>query len=765
MPIIGDSEESICFDSEGSLMFNRKRSAVSRKFGSGDTVAVLLNLDEKSSNSSTISMFKDGARIAEPQALPESLKGKTLFPTVTFKNMTVHVNFGPQPHVPLPFRCLMIQEAAQADSAVTAYAPPKDGRHEVLFPVLLPDEGTFDWLDWFLEKNPQYAELSSRKVLEWAVRSGLFRSKANSLKNSIDKPDMNFGVPHLDDGSVKRVLAAVAPMQRRDLVVMEVQGNLCKEERMERMNDFSLPQFRKVAAVMVGEPSSGFKRRVRELLLKEKQERAEKDFKERKQERARKRMIELRQRQNERARRRTLRIKRRMERERQRRLEAERSADPGPGAEAAEGEGSEEEEEEAAEPEPEEEEAPPPPAELTAEEERQWFRRPGALGDLSTFALNTAISRFCLPEEAEGFDEVRFQWRQAAEARDHLRTWVLDRKLTTRVEDLQPSEWFKEKWHAWQRDLQKWQAKLAAHKDAKKRDARSAIMGPGGDGCGGSRLGGEAEGRSQGRDLGLEREADARDGEDADSQMLREELQCRHGDAFRVEDVCQLEASSKPLFASFEFEDWALLGLRFELHLLAHAFRHDCPDPERGGIPPEHLAFYYSRYYRKLLVPKNYGMETTQDLLELVSDTVVVGLRTRVVESLLAAELESNGIFVKLAEEDRRRRQLRADAGQAAARLSFPTRPATATGAGGQLPAPARPQLPVAAAPLTPGIVPQAGLSQQQLGFPQPLRVPAALLRQQWSVPRGTISLNPVAAMLAQQRAAMFQQAAWRGLC
>mmetsp|Transcript_1783 Transcript_1783/g.5467 ORF Transcript_1783/g.5467 Transcript_1783/m.5467 type:complete len:529 (+) Transcript_1783:23-1609(+) len=347
MPIIGDSEESICFDSEGSLMFNRKRSAVSRKFGSGDTVAVLLNLDEKSSNSSTISMFKDGARIAEPQALPESLKGKTLFPTVTFKNMTVHVNFGPQPHVPLPFRCLMIQEAAQADSAVTAYAPPKDGRHEVLFPVLLPDEGTFDWLDWFLEKNPQYAELSSRKVLEWAVRSGLFRSKANSLKNSIDKPDMNFGVPHLDDGSVKRVLAAVAPMQRRDLVVMEVQGNLCKEERMERMNDFSLPQFRKVAAVMVGEPSSGFKRRVRELLLKEKQERAEKDFKERKQERARKRMIELRQRQNERARRRTLRIKRRMERERQRRLEAERSADPGPGAEAAEGEGSEEEEEEA----------------------------------------------------------------------------------------------------------------------------------------------------------------------------------------------------------------------------------------------------------------------------------------------------------------------------------------------------------------------------------------------------------------------------------
>ena len=28
-------------------------------------------------------------------------------------------------------------------------------------------------------------------------------------------------------------------------------------------------------------------------------------------------------------------------------------------------------------------------------------------------------------------------------------------------------------------------------------------------------------------------------------------------------------------------KDWALLSLRFELHLLAHAFLHDCGDPER----------------------------------------------------------------------------------------------------------------------------------------------------------------------------------------
>ena len=35
----------------------------------------------------------------------------------------------------------------------------QDGKYEVIFPVAVPDEGTFDWLDEFLEKNPEYVEL------------------------------------------------------------------------------------------------------------------------------------------------------------------------------------------------------------------------------------------------------------------------------------------------------------------------------------------------------------------------------------------------------------------------------------------------------------------------------------------------------------------------------------------------------------------------------------------------------------------------------
>ena len=43
------------------------------------------------------------------------------------------------------------------------------------------------------------------------------------------------------------------------------------------------------------------------------------------------------------------------------------------------------------------------------------------------------------------------------------------------------------------------------------------------------------------------------------------------------------------------WEDWTLLSLRYELHLLTHAFPKDSEDPERVAVPLEHLAFYYQQ--------------------------------------------------------------------------------------------------------------------------------------------------------------------------
>merc|ERR1712039_386776 len=99
----------------------------------------------------------------------------------------------------------------------------------------------------FLEKHPQYTELSERKILEWALRSGLWRPKSHSYKASNDRPDMNFGIPHIDQGNVKNLLYAAASVQSRHLVVMEVRGNLIKQERIEALKKFRLAHFKKVA--------------------------------------------------------------------------------------------------------------------------------------------------------------------------------------------------------------------------------------------------------------------------------------------------------------------------------------------------------------------------------------------------------------------------------------------------------------------------------------------------------------------------------------
>merc|ERR1719183_3351548 len=101
--------------------------------------------------------------MCQPQALPAELKGKTLFPTVNYKNYSLHLNFGPEPCMALPFKCRMVQDAAKVDTDTLpvvkkAAAAASHGKGEVIFPIALPDEGTFDWLDGFLQENPRCTE-------------------------------------------------------------------------------------------------------------------------------------------------------------------------------------------------------------------------------------------------------------------------------------------------------------------------------------------------------------------------------------------------------------------------------------------------------------------------------------------------------------------------------------------------------------------------------------------------------------------------------
>ncbi|CAE8684753.1 unnamed protein product, partial [Polarella glacialis] len=181
----------------------------------------------------TISLFRNGVRISEPQPLPENLRGKVLYPTINYKNVTLQINLGPSPRQPLPFSCRMLADAASADVEL-AKLPVAGAKNEVVFPVGLPEQGFFDWVDDFVEKNPGYTELSDRKMQEWAYKSGVYRAKAQGGSN--DKPSMKTGIPLMDDLSISRVLQAIAPTLKRNYVVAELKLASSQSELEEKLS-------------------------------------------------------------------------------------------------------------------------------------------------------------------------------------------------------------------------------------------------------------------------------------------------------------------------------------------------------------------------------------------------------------------------------------------------------------------------------------------------------------------------------------------------
>jgi len=456
------------------------------KLTAGSVVSCLLNLDSGSECSNTISLFKDGRRLAPPQALPESLQGETLFPTLAFKCMTLQTNFGPEPMCDLPFKCHMVGAGSKTDLMFATAAVPKEC--EALFPVSLPDEGSFDWLDMFLEKNPSYIEISDRAVRDWAEKSANWTKRGLVVKSSNDKPEMCFNVRHLDDGfSVKKTLKAMAALQKRNYVVMEVKGNLIKEEREASMATFKENGYKVTAAVMVGTPPPEFKKKSLELLLKSKQEAIDTKHKadffaeKKKWEFAKKQKeFEKQRKQAEKDRQKAAKAKLKELEEAKKKALAEKAKAEGkepPAEEPPKEEEPEEEEAEEEEPEaPEPMETDPPKAELDAEEKKLSFR-PVTVPDLAQNILNTAFTKFTLPEKADGFDDVRYEWlKDGAKAKKHVEEWIAARKLTSRVEEIQPSSGFYNIKKDWEKAVSDWHGALSKYKSmiAKKKADKAA---------------------------------------------------------------------------------------------------------------------------------------------------------------------------------------------------------------------------------------------------------------------------------------------------
>eukprot|EP00929_Paragymnodinium_shiwhaense_P089618 TRINITY_DN4977_c0_g1_i13.p1 TRINITY_DN4977_c0_g1~~TRINITY_DN4977_c0_g1_i13.p1 ORF type:complete len:843 (+),score=339.05 TRINITY_DN4977_c0_g1_i13:81-2609(+) len=615
---LGTSEDSICFDSEAGVTVGKKRSPLKQKVRFGkSTVAVLVNLDAGSPNANTVSLFIDGERASEPQAIPQALLGKALFPTITYRNVTVEVNFGPV-RTALPFKCHTVAEAAKADVEEKQPAKPKDGKYEVVFPVGLPEKGYFDWVDSFVAKNPGYTELSDRAIIQWATKSG-FPSVRNAASN--DQPSMAWGVGAMDNGSVRSVLTAIAPCLQRNLVIAEVRGNLVADDRQAMLASYAAPHFKKNAMVFLGEPSKEYVSFVHDLMLSEKKQASDKKKEAKTKELERKRLLEEKKKKAEEAKR--------------ARLAAERKK--------AGKEEEVEEEKKAAEPEEKEPEAMDVdgPVELTEEEKATKIRKT-ARPDLTEAELSKYFAKFTVPTKEEGFDNVNFVWEAEAAAKQLLEKFVKDQKLTQKVQGLKPSPEFKEKLNAWTKQVAEWKRRQTEWKDPSKKKALIA------------------------------KKKEALKGEDGEEKELPE-IDLEELDVMAVEDVMDI-GNAAPLFATFEYEDWQLLSARYELSLLLHSFKKDLNDPDRPSFPADHLSHYYNIYYRKQQpINEACGYKEVGAFVNLIKENITVSA-TGILEVQMPEDTPPS-TFLKLVEDHRRDRERRVDAGDESALLKFTRRP------------------------------------------------------------------------------------------
>lgn len=673
--VLGDDGDCAYFDSEGSFGAGKTKKKSAQNFTRDQVIGVLLNLDPSSPNANTMSLFREGVRIAEPQKIPDSLHGKTLFPHVSFRNVSVQVNMGPTLLKQLPFKSRMIQGGATAD-LVESKGQPKDGKYDVMLPVAMPDEGTFDWLDDFLKANPSYVELSDRKLQEWAASSGMIKPRGAAASN--DKPAFSYNLPSMDDMSLQRVVKAIAPTVPRNYVIMEVKSNLIADERAEVLKRFNLPKFKKTAMVVMGEPGADFKKKSRDRLLQEKQLKADNEWKVKKAQKEQQKALAKRQKELAEMRKKAEEQRKKMVEEA---LKKKAEAEAAKKAEAAkeagevkeedtkmEEEKKEEVKEEVKEEKPEVKEEvkeepveeddglgdEPPKVELTEDEEKIYFRPKVGCGDLTAAVLSKSFAKFSIPENSEGFDEVKFAWDKEAKSKDFLRKWMLETKAATRLEDLQPSKSFTDKNAAWTKQMSEWQAKQKVFKA---------------------------------KPVPVKKEETAGDGKKA-------------ADIFSIEDVNDT-GSGEPLYANFGPEDWALLQVRIELYLLQEFYKKDVDDADRVAIPEAHLGFYYTKYFKKSLSPQAFGLKTNTELCELVKDTATIGGQPSVLTSPVE-EVETADILLKFTEECRRDRKRRSDAGDETAKVKYTPPVVHAVGPVGLTPA-VRPVMPVQSIrPVTP---------------------------------------------------------------
>lgn len=295
-------------------------------------------------------------------------------------------------------------------------------------------------------------------------------------------------------------------------------------------------------------------------------------------------------------------------------------------------------------------EAEDPPVQLS-DEEKKIVHRKLESPDISEQVLSKSFASFSLPSTTEGFDAVTFAWEKEAACTEVFKSWKLQKKMTSRAEDLEPGAWFKEEWQKFQKQVQEWRKRQNEHKDPARRKAYLAKK--------------KELAKKKREEEGEAKEDEANDEEEMNIDV--DEL-----DISSVADVSDI-GNGEPLFAYFKPEDWILVNTRYEFHLLLHSFKKDLDDSDRPSFGEAHLGFYYTKYYKRQFNVQSYGMSKVADFLDLIKDSVKMVDDTKMLSPVLPEDTPLD-TFVKLSEEHRRERQRRLDAGDESAELKI-TRP------------------------------------------------------------------------------------------
>jgi len=790
---LGDSSaSSACFDAiNGCYYANGEKQKVCEEFMcnkfDNQVVGILLNLDDSSPNANTLSIFLDGIRAADPQPLPKDLHGKALFPAVTFKNVSLLVNLGGSGALRgLGFRCPSFADLVKEDAEVSPLVKADqltDGKFSVVVPVALPEEGYFEYVDRFLERHPEYFEISERQFYNWCLKSGVtelgkykqkyggrYRGGAKVLdsiadggKRSLNNPYLNFGLPSLDAKEARPVLKTIMEMTRRNYIVVDARANWIVEEREKSLKRFFGPNYNVIAKVAVGEPSDDHKEWVHSQMLAEhaketekkieERQRAEDDEKTRNQIKAEK--FEGKGRKSGAKKAVLCRFYGKQGSKKCDKgdrcpfahgdAELRKAASDSTGSPVKEEVKEEKEEDKTSEA----GESPAKKMKLEDDAEKVspsknvspsksgvleawvmpkpphtgsdvWHLPPNPkVAELPLQHLMNSYQKFVLPTKDEGFDAIEYEWLPEKDALDYIQDWTHRKKITSFIEGLLPGQWFKKK----RLELSRVKlAMLAKQRTAQKQDYKKIILAKGFsevEAAKAARQAADAAAKDRILDRLKEKSENGeteKDGEDSEGTAVEKDVEAgegtpvasassesltavksdkteaakAHEEAGRSaaeeadEAVNAIGEDGRPLYVSFQNEDWALLQAKYELHLLCHAFMEDVEDEAFIGIPEDHVEQYYYKYFKKhnhqgWVLPQQYfrprklGQESWADTYELLRDCLNIEEKAEFKFVVPVHEKEAEFLsFLHLVEEERVDRARRIEAGDETAQLNIP---------------------------------------------------------------------------------------------